>query len=375
MTINEEVFIQILSDHLHRRTTFIGKNVDWNIIQTYSEQHQVDAIVYFQTKKEEFKKDYYATLYNASNREFLLNQLLAEITSEYIIVKGTEVSKLYPVPELRTMGDVDIVVCNREEFNNAFMKLGYSTGVNKKDWEWHYSKFGVNFELHDRLIYRETVNDNIKQIDFFNNLWIYVKENKLDWNFHFIFLIYHIKKHIMNSGVGFRQFLDIAVVMKNINLDWNWINEKLDEIELLPFARVVLSFIKEWFDVEGGLDFSSIEEDFYYEVTRKVFEDGVFGFNNEENKEAMVINETIKLGKFAQIKIFFKRVFPSYEYMCFTPHYTWVKKTKVLLPAAWVYRWFRGLMNFDSRMAFLKSSFVSNGKKEMRKDMYKKWKL
>lgn len=375
ITPEEKVFIQILQDHLHRQKTLISENVDWDIIYNYSKQHQVEAIVYYQTKKEDLRKSYFVALYYASNRKLLLKQLFSEITTAYVIVKGIEVAKLYPVPELRTMGDIDIVARNREEFHNAFIKLGSIVDLNKKDWEWHYHKSEINIELHDRLVYKETVNDNIKQVTFFNNLWIYVQDNKLDWNFHFMFLIYHLKKHIMNSGVGFRQFLDIAVVMKYVDLDWTWISEKLDEIELLPFTCVVLGFIKKWFDVEGEIEATLIEDDFYYEATKKIFKDGVFGFNNEENKKAIVINETIRQGKIAQFKTLVKKVFPSYEYMCATPHYAWIKKRIILLPVAWAYRWFRGFMKFDSRMEFLKSSFVRNEKIEKREAMYRKWKL
>lgn len=128
----EKVFIQILKDHLHKQKTYIYENVNWNMICKYSKYHQVEAIVYYQTKIEDLRENYLATLYYSSNRKLLLKQLFPEITTVYAIVKGVEIANFYPVPQLRTMGDVDIVAHNREEFHNAFIKLGYEVNSKKR---------------------------------------------------------------------------------------------------------------------------------------------------------------------------------------------------------------------------------------------------
>lgn len=89
----------------------------------------------------------------------------------------------------------------------------------------------------------------------------------------------------------------------------------------------------------------------------------------------MVINETLQKGRIVQFKIFIKKIFPSYEYMCVTPHYTWIKNKRILLPVVWIYRWFRGIKKLKSRIGFLKSSFVKKEKIEKREDMYRQWGL
>ncbi|NCU27417.1 hypothetical protein EOM86_11990, partial [Candidatus Nomurabacteria bacterium] len=59
----------------------------------------------------------------------------------------------------------------------------------------------------------------------------FIVNGRLDDSFHFVFAIYHLCKHFMNSGVGFRQFVDVAVLIKNDDrINWMWTENKLKEI-------------------------------------------------------------------------------------------------------------------------------------------------
>lgn len=140
----------------------------------------------------------------------------------YFVIKGPEIAEYYPVPALRTMGDVDIVVKDRSVAHEVMIKQGFTNITKLSDREWQYYKMNMEFELHDRLVYKELINMDLQEV-FFNDFWKYVENNKIDLNFHFVFLIYHLKKHFMNSGVGFRQFVDLAVLIKNAELNWDWI--------------------------------------------------------------------------------------------------------------------------------------------------------
>ena len=80
--------------------------------------------------------------------------------------------------------------------------------------EWPCERNGLHFELHDLLI-KNDEQATKKQLRFFRDLMPYVKENTLDWNYHFLFMIAHLRKHFLFSGVGIRQFMDIAVLIKD----------------------------------------------------------------------------------------------------------------------------------------------------------------
>lgn len=104
--------------------------------------------------------------------------------------------------------------------------------------------------------------------EFFNDCWQYVHEGQLDWDFHLLFLIFHLRKHFMNSGVGFRMFMDLAVVAAKVNIDWDTLANKLKKIGMLEFAKKCYGFIGRWFYIYGPL-IDQIDEDFFEEASQK----------------------------------------------------------------------------------------------------------
>ena len=135
---------------------------------------------------------------------------------QYFSVKGLAIADYYPMPALRTMGDIDLVVKDKENVKNLLITIGYSFNEEEfNGWfnEWHFFKHGVEFELHDYLMYEQSLIP-IEEVRYFNKCWDYVTDNELDWNYHFVLLIAHLRKHLLR-GVGFRQFLDIAILIKN----------------------------------------------------------------------------------------------------------------------------------------------------------------
>lgn len=339
-------------------------------------KHEVEAIFYYQTKLPEFMKAYSLTLYSNTNREDMIQKLTSTFTFPYFIVKGSSAAELYPVPTLRTMGDIDLAVQveNRSTVHEILINQGYECRSKQSDREWQYYKNGMEFELHDHLIYSEAVN-NPKQEMFFNNFWPYVKDNHLDWNFHFLFLIAHLRKHFMNEGVGFRQFMDVAVMAKYADLDWNWIEERAEEIELSPFLKTVLAFCNRWFETVTPIITPSLDENFYEAATQKIFDDGVFGFENEENAGSTAVNIYRKKGKKGQIGNAIRQLFPSYKTMITVPHYGFLKGKPYLLPVAWGYRAFRGRNKSNGVVEDIKDTFASNDVIAKREAMYKQWGL
>ena len=336
MTLEQQFFLQILSDHINERETIIPESVDWTVLHEMAKKHQVEAVVYKQTKKTDFSSAYGMAVYNYINRKADLTDLFSSFTGKYFLVKGPVIAEKYPVPALRTMGDVDIIVrpADKEQLHELLLTKGFS--ANKSDREWTYQKKNAHYEVHDRLVY-EVQRKTEKQTEFFNSCWDYINDNALDWNFHFIFLIFHLRKHFVNQGVGFRQFLDIAVAIKNIDLDWKWIANKLKEIEMYTFAAKVTSLCHDWFETETPID-TELDAIFSDEATALIFENGVFGFDNKENQKNVVENYVRQHGKSSMISRFLSDVFLSYNDMVKLPEYHFLKNKKWLLPAGWIYR-------------------------------------
>lgn len=380
MTTEQFFFLSVLSDHLHRKLTAIPATLNWNEISSIAKSHQVEGIIYYQCKQPSLLPGYSSTLFYYTNREKTISALTKRLSDEgieHFIIKGASVATYYPVPFLRTMGDTDLVVQreNRGRTNEIMLELGFQNQSCFDDREWVYYKGNMEFELHDYLVYTEDVNQD-KHVAFFNDFWKYVHDGELDPNFHFLFLLLHLRKHLMNSGVGFRQFMDVAVMMQQ-DLDWNWIAEQLRELELLDFCQTVMGLIKKWFDISAQVPFltKEISEGFCEEATDAVFKNGVFGFDNVENNNNVVINANLS-GK-SGLVVAIHRLFPSYKTLCTVPHYSFLRGKPWLLPVAWLYRIARTAAQgkTKNRMKFIADSFVDREKIEKRNEELKQWGL
>lgn len=373
----KQMFINILKDYILENSSVIDDSLNWSAIKSYSDNHQLSAIFYYQTHQKIFEEAYAAQIHRYMNYEkeiSLFKDALKEY--QYLMVKGIIVALLYPVPSLRSMGDIDVLIHSndRESVHNILINNGFNFEDYSYIGEWKYERRGLLFEVHDSLVHRYEGKE--KLVEYFLNCWNYEKDGLLDWSFHLIYLIEHLRQHFVGEGVGFRQFMDIAIVCKKCQIDWDFVSEELKKIDLYDFASTVFAFIKAWFDIEVPFPTKEISNDFYIESTNKIFINGVFGFNNEENAQTALSFQMhykgINFNK-ARKQYFFNHLFPDYETMCSFPHCSYLKKYKVLLPFSWIYRFFYCIFNKKHRKV-LKQQF-SKDKAMKRMNMLKKWGL
>lgn len=293
-----------------------------------------------------------------------------------------EVAGLYPLPALRTMGDCDIVVKpeDKEYAHNVFIRLGYENGQ-KQDHEWTYFKNGLEFELHHSLLYDERGNTDESRA-FCGKAWDYVKEENgkeesgryvLDWNFHYIFLLLHLHKHLIHMGVGLRMFMDLYVTAHSVSLDWEWINAELEKLGLLEFSGRCTEMTECWF---GGREMTERDRHCLEQVLRN----GAFGFHDETNQENRKADEMI-IAKgprvLKRMGLMLGSVFPSYAGMRYVEHYSGLNGRPWLLPAYWIYRWYMAVRYrmYDNGKRMVDDALVSNKEIEARQQELKYWGL
>ena len=373
--------LDTLKKHLLSQTSDAPDNLNWQLLFDVSEQHQVSGIMYAQCKNPLFQHAYYGAIAAYLKRKealMLLEKALRDNEIYHFLIKGSIVAEYYPVPALRTMGDVDIVVHpeDRERVKEILCELGFRMKGTLGIYEWHFCYGNLLFELHDRLVYDQVANEDIHKA-FFNDCWKYVKDGVVDPSFHFLFLLFHLRKHFINMGVGFRQFMDVAVMVRE-ELNWPWIEMKLRELELWAFSEKVLNEV--WFGVAPPLGIESVDQSFIEEATELILRNGVFGFNNKENKHNNAVNIVKSDGSCftARCRHVFHDVFYPYSDMIQMPQYSYLKNRKVLLPLAWVHRALRAvyLRRADKTMkSVLQQAFVSDDVVEQRSKVLEKWGL
>lgn len=343
------IFIRVLSDFLNEKKSNIEDAIDWKALITLAKKHQVEGIIIHQCKdflpKEllpTYEQMYAVNIYRYHTREKLeraINDILCKNNIPYFTVKGLNVAKLFPIPSLRTMSDTDYIVPQdkKDEAHKIFTSLGFDN-MQKNSMEWIYIKNGFEFEVHDKLLYEEASNSE-RDLTFANKVWQHVENSgekmQLNWNYHFVFLMLHLKKHFVNSGVGIRQFMDLTVVARNCNLDWKQVEEWLISLDLLKFSKNCLSLCNRWFGLVTPLN-SEMEEGFIKTATNDILRNGVFGYGTEENFDNKYLWQYDEKGKPKNLILF-----PDYESMVCIRYYSFIKGKKYLLPVAWVYRFCR----------------------------------
>lgn len=295
------------------------------------------------------------------------------------LIKGFDIEDFYPNWQYRTMGDTDIVVEDLEKAHGILLEDGFRNTSKNEDKEYQYLKQNIEFELHDRLVYEDVINLD-SATKFLNNYKDYVSNGKLDDSFHFIFVLNHLRKHFMNRGVGLRQFVDIAVLLKNDNrIDWTWTEERLRKIGLLPFAKTVFYYIEKWFRIKAPIEAEPVSEGVFEESTGYVFDNGVFGFENEENAVFFASNNVRKAKnpKLAMLMLALKEVFPSYNAMIAIERYYFLRGKPILLPLVWFFRFGKTLKNkrLDEVLSQISKSFVSKSQIAKRNEMFKNWRI
>lgn len=391
MTKEEKYFIQILRDHILGFETGMTEALDWEKMLALAQSHQVTGIVYAQCKEiipdgvlPVFFQAYSVAFYFHANRRDITEQLLQELQGiTAFSVKGLEVAKHYPVPALRTMGDCDIVVMpdEMEKTKEIMQKNGFvDLRETERDQEWHCEKDGINYELHGFLA-RVDELDSEEDVRFYNDFAPYVTDHQLDWSFHFLFLLNHLRRHIRKDGVGMRQFLDIAVIMQKIpELRWKWIAEKLGELNMMQFASCCFSLIENWFGICAPIEFERVDYGFQEQFTEWVLSNGVFGFDNElrnaNQTNAMYQELTVEKGSkwLKRLKLLCREAFPTYHQLIQSSNYGFLKGKPFLLPLAWTKRIFFVLVGKKNKelKQVMSNVLLPTSEIEMKKAMYDK---
>lgn len=274
----------------------------------------------------------------------------------FVAFKGIVLRELYPVPESRVMGDIDILISPHHEkiLKKAFAKAGFKY-CNTCDFVDTYKKEGIIVEVHKRLDseYHNSFDDAFEKAVFTGI------EGRLDENCHFAYLVAHTAKHFKSSGVGIRFLLDLAFMLKHGGVELDKVFEILDKSNLTAFAKTLLSVCSIWFDC--GEKYTPISQ----RVLDSFLRGGVFA--NSFNSEYQTVSrlKTLKIIKedkpFSPFMLKLRLAFPAYESLKGIPYLSFVIGRRWLVPFAWIYRIIYNLKNRKSQML---KTLKSTGEKE-----------
>lgn len=355
METEQKYLLHLLGAYLQKAEPHSADEVDWDVLLSLASIHNVTGIVGYMGKQHKLSQN---PKLNGTFRSLCLNtivlftqrhamaeammQKLDQAGIDHILIKGFVLRNCYPVPELRTFSDIDMVIRqeDRATTHNLMLSLGFAV---KTDWEPVYSYYRGNeyYEIHTQIM-EINVSEKADYQSYFANAWTYttpVSDHSFRFTpeFHLLYILTHIAKHIHGSGAGIRMYMDVAAFLQHYGseLDWPWIEAQLRELKLYDFASVVLHAVECWFGVESPVKFAPVSDELLRDFTTFTLEAGTFGHHNRDDALAKMKHENQDVPT-SRAKLLVRLAFPSAETI--QARYTYLQDNPWLLPVAWIHR-------------------------------------
>lgn len=372
-----DYLILLCKAYLNGQSITLDENIDYEKLYVISNRHNLSAIAFavINTSKNRsvvgekafalFQEDFFEAVMRYSLQSEVkseLSSLLCENRIYHIFFKGADFRDLFPVPEARVMGDIDVLIKEAD-------RLSVKELLNKNGFEsesangpvYNYVKDGALIEMHSKLINDKIGRGNCEEYfkSAFENAKFDGCSGRLEINYHFAYLIAHIAHHFRFYGAGIKLILDLAVLLKNAEVEPDKALSILKDAGLDDFARVILTVCKKWF----GYGESYVENTDETEMFLMNF--GAFG-NINRNNAAVIERKELEEGKaVTPFKTRLRLLFPSYEKLKDIDYINFIEGRPYLTPAAWVYRAF---YNFKNKKSFVVSSVKAIGSDETKSE-------
>ena len=258
-----------------------------------------------------------------------------------LVLKGTALRRLYPVPELRTMSDCDALIKKEQlgKVKEIFAGLGYSI-EREMDKTIEFSKpDALKFEL-----FYEVFTGIEKSDDFNPDLWgkavpfmgKYILTPSPEDTF--VHAIAHLVKHIRHRGAGLRNLADIVLIAEKYELDTEYILNKINQLGIHRIFCGIMRGAEKYFGMEPKFAGAAVDETAVDALMEYMASNGVYGVvNNLYLYDAR--NADGSKGK--RMKNYIRRIFLPREKL--SDRYGYAKKYAFLLPIAYIHRLCRGM--------------------------------
>ena len=149
-----------------------------------------------------------------------LGELLARLGLHGCVLKGTGLAHLYPNPERRMCGDIDLwIKGDRDAIIEAFENADY----NVYEIIYQECKVGVFLDtevevhFHPSKMYNPFLNARLQRFFEENSQ---IRDDKTitypDAKFNAVFCMAHMFRHYLEGGIGMRQMMDYYYVLKEL---------------------------------------------------------------------------------------------------------------------------------------------------------------
>lgn len=353
------------------------QNLDWYALKSVTEKHCISNIAAYAIGKisepvpDDIKSYYSEIILQSLAKEAqtdveitLLASAFGNAEIPYMILKGYVIKHLYPQPNMRSMGDVDILVGeNIDKAQEVMNKCGFSLKGRENLHDHYIKKPALNIELHRSLVDEELTEmysyfgvgfDRARLAEDSQYGYELSKED------FYIFLIAHMAKHFKRCGTGIRSVADVWVYNQAYgkSLNREYLNAEFEKLGLLKFCQTIEKLSDEWFSKNADFSLDSVGEYIVFS--------GVYGniHNLELNRflQAEASDGSYSANK---LKYVLKNIFPGLKYM--SARYKTIKKHKFLLPIFWVIRIFSTLFKSRKNISYRLKGVTQSDESDIKK--------
>lgn len=346
-TALKEQMLTVLRGALNDEPVMLDTPLELPALSTEAARHGIENMLFFGARaagKDKNDPEMKALLRTVGQRIFVTENQITEAEAvcaafekagiDYLPLKGMTLRELYPAVDMRTMGDVDILIREQQYplIEKVLKEQGF-TFVLESGHEYNWKKQGVLYlELHKALF----ASYETDFYSVFGDGWERAQRvddthrHTLSFEDQFLYVFVHFAKHYRGGGVGLRHLADIAMYLRNGNIqDTMYVEQQLKALHMLEFYHNILDVIAAWLG-----DGEMTEKSAF--ILQQIWTSGVYG-TLEAHRTADAERAATGSVKTAKIRHIWQLLFPFYGNMALK--YPILKKAPALLPILWPVRW------------------------------------
>ncbi len=288
MTIEDQAIITLIRSGIINKKCILPANFDLACCMEQLRRHQIRALAYQGAvccglpkntpAMQSLFRDYVQALMQSERQMRAVQRLCTafeEYGIDYLPLKGCKLKKLYPNPELRSMGDADILI-RREQYDRILTILqeqGYEEEVGAEH-TCNWKSPELYLELHLSLVPNESQTSDL--YSYVGDPW--KRAVRMEGHCYamrpedeYLFLFIHFVKHYRMSGIGCRHLTDLWVYRRaNPQMDEDYLQAELNKMNLLVFHKNLIRTAESWFEDGPADEVTQL-------ITARILESGCWG--------------------------------------------------------------------------------------------------
>ena len=330
MKTHQKALLDLLGRALFGAHVQLPENLDFKALYKESNEQTVTVLVFDALTQDELKLIDKTTLDSFKTRVAYHTVVSSQLSYEQgevlkimrenaipcAILKGSSVAQNYPNPDLRVMGDIDLLVPSQFQEKTAELIKNEGTKISKTTNQYHISvkRGNIEIEVHDKpnglgLPMEESTKKKLGEIfkNALEKVQIKGESPTLSTQHQALSLLLHKLSHFLNEGIGLRQLCDWACFVKEVlnEEEFEKLKPTLEEFGLLQFAGAVTRVCCDFLHLpkecaKWALEF---DKDLSAEIIEQILTHGNFGCKENTYGQRLFTDSTSKNRLMSAVKV------------------------------------------------------------------------